>query len=68
MQPFVPINDLRILLSKKGVSQELFNYYVTELYDNNELELEKSFTANEGKETGLNYKNKKFFSYIINIE
>lgn len=68
MQPFVAINDLRVSLANKGISKEIFNQYVTELYDNNELELEKSFTANEGIETGLNYKNKKFFSYIINIE
>ena len=68
MQPFVPINDIRSAFQTKGLSKELFDSYLIELYDNNELELEKSFTANEGINSGLNYKNRKFFSYIVNIE
>ena len=66
-QPFVPIEEIRNTLETDGISQTLFNRYLTELYDNNLIELEKSFTAQEGKEKGLNYKNKKYFSYILSI-
>lgn len=68
MRPFVPINELREEMVNFGVQPELFNSYLIELYDNNELELEKSFTADEGLRSGLNYKNKKFFSYITQID
>lgn len=67
MRPFVPINELRTEMANSGIKYELFNSYLTILYDNNELELEKSFTADEGLKSGLNYKNKKFFSYITQI-
>ena len=67
MRPFVPINELRDEMVNSGVQPELFNSYLITLYDKNELELEKSFTADEGLKSGLNYKNKKFFSYITQI-
>ena len=66
-QPFVSISDIRNILETNGIPQTLFNRYLTELYDDNIVELEKSFTAQEGKEKGLNYKNKKFYSYILAI-
>lgn len=67
-QPFVSITELRDLFSTLGLEKELFNHYLIELYDNNEVELEKSFTVKDGELTGLNYKNKKYFSYILSID
>jgi len=68
LQPFVPIADVRSKLNADGIPRESFDIFLIDLYDSNEAELEPSFTANEGKRNGLNYKNKKFFSYITNIE
>ena len=67
VRPFVPINELREEMLKYGFLTEIFDSYLIEMYDNNELELEKSFTADDGLKSGLNYKNKKFYSYITQI-
>jgi hypothetical protein len=68
MQPFVPIDELRDIFINKGMKKEFFDQLLIELYDKNELELEKSFTGEEGNKNGLNYKNKKYFSFIMNID
>ncbi len=66
-QPFVSIEELRDKFISIGVEKELFDNFLIELYDDNVVELEKSFTVNDGQKTGLNYKNKKYFSYILTI-
>ena len=66
-QPFVSISDLRNQFTAQGVDSELFDRLLIELYDNTEIELEKSFTAQEGEVKGLNYKNRKYFSYILSV-
>ena len=67
-QPFVSIGELRKLFQLHGVIKEIFDQYLIELYEDNCIELEKSFTADEGNISGLNYKNKKYYSYILAID
>ena len=67
-QPFVSIEEMRNLFGTLGYEEDIFNRNLIELYDNSEIELEKSFTVKDGELTGLNYKNKKFFSYILSVD
>lgn len=67
-QPFVSISELRDTFKSLGVEETLFNRYIIELYEDHVLELEKSFTVNDGELTGLNYKNKKYFTYILSVD
>ena len=66
-QPFVSITEIRKKFTSMGLDQTLFDKYLIELYDTNHVELEKSFTAHEGEVSGLNYKNRKYFSYILSV-
>lgn len=67
-QPFVSIGELRETFKSIGVDEALFNKYIAELYEDHTIELEKSFTVKDGELTGLNYKNKKYFTYILSVD
>ncbi len=67
-QPFVSIEEIRDMFISSGYNEKDFDNHLIELYDNSEIELEKSFTVKDGEKKGLNYKNKKYFSYILSID